>query len=136
MKLKFLFTLSLFLLSLTAFSQPGRVTIRICPLALTDEISFPTIQGGVELGLSKKLAWYNHAWNAVRIGSQWKLVDVTWGSGYAEMKNDTLIYTPSLNVRYLMVDPRDFLLEHFPEDKKWQLVNKEITCYLLANRIE
>jgi transglutaminase/protease-like cytokinesis protein 3 len=69
----------------------------------------------------------NHAWNAVRIGSQWKLVDVTWGGGYVEMKNDTLIYTPLLNVRYLLADPNDFLLEHFPEDKKWQLVSKKIT---------
>lgn len=69
----------------------------------------------------------DHAWNAVRIGSQWKLIDVTWGSGYVEMKNDTLTYTPSLNVRYLMSDPKDFLLEHFPEDKKWQLVSKKIT---------
>jgi hypothetical protein len=49
----------LFLASFNAFSQPGTVTLRFCPLALVDDISFPTIQGGVEYGLSKKLAWYN-----------------------------------------------------------------------------
>jgi len=48
-----------YLLSLTAFSQQGKVSLSFCPLTLTGEISFPTIQGGVELGLSKKLAWYN-----------------------------------------------------------------------------
>jgi hypothetical protein len=47
------------LLPLTVFSQPGTVTLRFSPLALVDNISFPTIQGGIEYGLTKKFASYN-----------------------------------------------------------------------------
>ena len=30
-------------------------------LSLFDEPSFPTIQGGIEFSLSKKISWYNEA---------------------------------------------------------------------------
>jgi hypothetical protein len=52
-------TLVLILATLSSYSQQGKVIIRFCPLALVDNISFPTIQGGVEYGLVKKLSWYN-----------------------------------------------------------------------------
>jgi hypothetical protein len=46
--MKRLLTLVLVLASFNASSQQGKVTLRFCPLALADEISFPTIQGGVQ----------------------------------------------------------------------------------------
>ena len=55
--------ISLFFLLLpyTTFSQSGKVIVKFCPLGLTDEVSFPTIQGGLEFGLTKRIAWYNEA---------------------------------------------------------------------------
>jgi hypothetical protein len=53
--------ISLFFLLLpyTIFSQSGKVIAKFCPLGLADEVSFPTIQGGLEIGLTKRIAWYN-----------------------------------------------------------------------------
>jgi transglutaminase/protease-like cytokinesis protein 3 len=69
----------------------------------------------------------NHSWNAVKISNKWQLIDVTWGSGYVELINDTLVYKKLLCVRYLFDNPDDFILEHFPEDSKWQLLKKKIS---------
>jgi Protein of unknown function (DUF3575) len=42
-------------------AQRDSVNVKICPLALIDDISFPTIQAGVEWRFSKNLSWYNEA---------------------------------------------------------------------------
>ena len=46
-------------LSICVHAQTDRVSIKFAPLALIDEVSMPTIQGGVEFKLSKHFSWYN-----------------------------------------------------------------------------
>jgi hypothetical protein len=46
-------------LSMNLCAQKNSVIVKFCPLALFDVNSFPTIQGGVEFKLSKKISWYN-----------------------------------------------------------------------------
>ena len=41
------------------YIPPGTVTVKFCPLALADDISFPTIQMGIEYRVSKQISWYN-----------------------------------------------------------------------------
>jgi len=41
------------------YSQSEKVSIKFSPLPLIDDIGFPTIQGGIEIKLSKQLSWYN-----------------------------------------------------------------------------
>lgn len=67
----------------------------------------------------------DHAWNAFRINDQWHLVDVTWAAGYTdeEVKRFTFEFRPG----YFMVPPRYFLLDHFPQEEKWQLVEKPLS---------
>lgn len=60
----------------------------------------------------------NHAWNAVKLDGQWKLIDVTWNSGYI----DGLYFRPHYSLGYYMIDPEKFLYTHFPDDPQWQLV--------------
>jgi len=60
----------------------------------------------------------NHAWNAVKLNEQWKLIDVTWCLNKA---------TGEIDARYLFGDPQFFLIDHFPEDSKWQLTSTPIT---------
>lgn len=64
----------------------------------------------------------DHAWNAVKIGNEWKLLDATWGAGTVTGQK------PEFNFRfndgYFFTDPDIFFLNHFPEDKKWLLTNK------------
>ena len=45
--------------SLSLKSQNKNFVFKFCPLALIDDFSFPTIQGGLEIRLSKRITWYN-----------------------------------------------------------------------------
>ena len=64
-----------------------------------------------------------HAWNAVKINGIWKLLDVTWGSG--SLFGET--YEKQLDLNYLYCKPEDFILEHFPDDEKWQLLTQPVS---------
>lgn len=59
----------------------------------------------------------NHAWNAVRIDGQWRLVDATWGAG--AVRNGK--YVKALSEIYFLADPDRLAFSHFPEDARWQM---------------
>lgn len=79
----------------------------------------------------------DHAWSAVEIDGRWRLLDLTWASGYAEDRKMTLrkwlwIYlripypqkqrfVKAYNGHYIFTDPADFSLDHLPEHPWWQL---------------
>lgn len=62
--------------------------------------------------------WATHAWNAVKIDGQWQLLDATWGSGHVEEDKFYRNFQPG----YFFTTPRLFILDHFPDDSKWQLL--------------
>lgn len=64
----------------------------------------------------------NHAWNAVKIDNEWKLIDATWGAGYLDVTTGKFIkeYTSM----YFCADPELFFLKHYPEDLEWMLIKK------------
>jgi transglutaminase/protease-like cytokinesis protein 3 len=45
---------------------------------------------GYSYKIGSKFRDTNHAWNAVKINGEWKLVDVTWGEGYGKSVNGKL----------------------------------------------
>jgi hypothetical protein len=59
----------------------------------------------------------NHAWNAVKIDGEWRLVDCTWGAGTVE--DDS--YVKRFNPFYFLTPPLAFSWLHFPVDPRWQL---------------
>lgn len=61
-----------------------------------------------------------HAWNAVKIGGQWRLIDVTWGAGYIDDDTDKFVrrYSPG----FFATVPELFILNHLPDEEKWQLL--------------
>ncbi len=67
----------------------------------------------------------NHAWNAVKIGNRWQLVDVTWDAGYC----DWGYFVKHYSTEWLYRTPREFLYSHLPEKDEYQyytpLVSKE-----------
>ena len=65
----------------------------------------------------------DHAWNAVKIGSSYYLVDSTWGSGAC----DGDIYTANFNDFFFCTNPEAFIRTHLPEEKQWQLISQTIT---------
>ena len=50
-------------------SRGPRVLFKVAPLTLLDDISFPTIQGGIEVALGRRIGWYNEFGFRYRKGS-------------------------------------------------------------------
>ena len=63
----------------------------------------------------------NHTWNAVRIDSTWHLLDVTWASGFLTFSND---FVHKLDESYFLTPPKQFILDHYPEDLTWTLLER------------
>ncbi len=64
----------------------------------------------------------NHTWNAVYIDSAWRLLDVTWASGYTSYSGDQ--FFKRYDEKYFLAMPEDFLTDHFPDDLRWTLMEK------------
>jgi hypothetical protein len=62
----------------------------------------------------------NHTWNAVKIDSSWYLLDVTWASGYINFSSE---FVPHIDETYFLTPPQQFILDHYPEDLKWTLLD-------------
>jgi hypothetical protein len=57
--MKAAFPFLFFPFSMSAFSQKHKPEIKLCPLGLVDEFSYPTVQAGIDFYLTKELSWYN-----------------------------------------------------------------------------
>ena len=66
----------------------------------------------------------NHAWNAVMIDGKWRLMDLTWGSGYLDEK---MKFVRSFQEHYFLTSPEEFLFDHLPADPTWQFVDHAIS---------
>lgn len=66
----------------------------------------------------------NHSWNAVKINEQWKLIDVTFSSGYENPNTGQWVNT--INDFYFFTDPEILSYSHFPQEKDFQLVEKPL----------
>jgi len=67
----------------------------------------------------------NHAWNWVEIKGKTYLLDATWASGYVDDAKGK--YTKEFNDGFFLTPPSMFVLNHYPSDSKWQLVNDNIS---------
>ena len=65
-----------------------------------------------------------HAWNAVRIDGQWRLLDATWGAGYID---DNQQFVRSVNDYYFLTPPEQFIQSHYPKDIPWQLLDRKVS---------
>lgn len=72
----------------------------------------------------------NHTWNAVRINGQWKMIDVTWSSGYTDRKVKK--FTPQFSDTYFFPDPHKFLLNHYPKLDDWKPAGAKLSKQIFA----
>lgn len=67
----------------------------------------------------------NHAWNAVRINGNCRLVDATWAAGgVAESDEDNIVFYKNFKEVYYFTSPDKLILNHLPAKKQFQLANK------------
>jgi len=73
-----------------------------------------------------KIDWTdsNHAWNAVEIGGNYYLIDSTWGAGSLSSSGK---FEWKFTDYYFLTKPENFILDHYPEDDKWQLLDSIVS---------
>lgn len=74
--------------------------------------------------IDKKLKKTDHAWNAVKLYGRWYLVDVTWATSKYNIV--TKKFEKNFDEHYFITDPKKFILDHYPQDKKWQMLEKPV----------
>lgn len=66
----------------------------------------------------------NHAWNAVKINNQWKLIDVSFSSGYENSSTEK--WEKHFNDFYFFTNPEKLIATHLPAQKSFQLIKDPI----------
>ncbi len=77
----------------------------------------------------------NHAWNAVKIENEWKLIDPTWGSGSSSDDNCSK-FIKEFKEQYFYCKPEELIKTHFPDSSRWQLLNPAYTAVQFADSIK
>jgi transglutaminase/protease-like cytokinesis protein 3 len=72
--------------------------------------------------IGKPLGKTDHEWNAIKIGDDWFLCDVTWGAGSTSESDGT--FTFGFKDFYFCTPPEIFSYNHFPKDTRWLLDGK------------
>ncbi|HKR06547.1 MAG TPA: transglutaminase domain-containing protein [Bacteroidia bacterium] len=65
-----------------------------------------------------------HAWNAVKTGGEWKLLDATWSSGGINMNKNK--FEKRFDDTFFLVPPGEFIKTHYPFDPMWQLLSQPV----------
>jgi hypothetical protein len=72
--------------------------------------------------INKKLGKTDHAWNMVKLYGKNYLVDVTWATSKYNVVNRKFI--KEFDEHYYLTPPDKFIIDHYPKDKKYQLLDK------------
>lgn len=60
-----------------------------------------------------------HAWNAVFLNNKWFFLDATWAA--------ILNKTDDAGSNFFLIEPKDFIYTHLPEDPTWTLLSQPVT---------
>ncbi|MDF2697818.1 MAG: hypothetical protein K0S65_6201 [Labilithrix sp.] len=64
-----------------------------------------------------------HAWNVARINGTFYVIDPTWDAGHPKGN----AFEKAYKTEYLFTPPDQFVLSHFPDDVKWQLLERPVS---------
>ena len=67
----------------------------------------------------------NHSWNAVQLDGLWYVCDATWSAGVFDVNQGKFVHR--FNEGYFLTKPELFVLNHYPLDKKWTLLENPPT---------
>ncbi len=68
----------------------------------------------------------DHAWNAVQIGAEWHLIDVTWAAGSIKKTLFGARFVTEFNNDFFFLPPKEFVITHLPEVPMWQMLNNPV----------
>jgi len=69
----------------------------------------------------------NHSWNMVYLDGDYRLLDLTWSSGYITYVDDNWRYVIHPDIAQLFTKPEFFVEKHLPGDPKWQLLHYPVS---------
>ena len=97
---------------------------RMCSLAGMECRTVPgyTRDYGLDVFSDEDPTKVNHAWNAVKLAGEWRLVDPTWDAGRLREGRFERAYSTD----YLFSGPGIFSHTHFPRDPQWQLRSRPL----------
>ncbi|MCD6068149.1 MAG: hypothetical protein K0S33_2975 [Bacteroidetes bacterium] len=75
--------------------------------------------------INRKLKKTDHAWNIVTLYGKKYLVDVTWAT--SKFNVVTRKFQKEFDEHYFLTPPEKFILDHLPEEKKDQLLEKPVS---------
>ncbi len=83
-------------------------------------VSIGGIAKGAGYKLGQKIDESNHAWNAVKLDGRWYFIESTWGAGGVSGTR----FIKKFKESYFLPAPEVFVYSHFPDNPKWQLLEK------------
>ena len=86
--------------------------------------------GGYVRNGQKQISDVAHAWNAVQIGTNYYLMDVTWAAGYTKGN----VYLNEFRDEFFLIEPLLFLKTHLPFDPVWQFSDNPISIFDFSNQ--
>lgn len=105
----------------------------LCRLAGLEAVTVIGYAKGITYSPGSSFSDTNHAWNAVKINGEWKLVDVTWSAGYGKAVHGKLVTVSEFTDYWFNPRPDEVIFSHLPEDESWQLIEPHITKYQFEN---
>lgn len=93
----------------------------VCDLLKIESVIISGYAKGSLFDIGKNNLIKNHAWNAVKINNEWKLLDISWAVGYLVTEQETA------NDYYYFKSPNEFVNQHLPANPKWQLTPNKVS---------
>ncbi|KAM6912821.1 kyphoscoliosis peptidase [Xenentodon cancila] len=88
---------------------------------------------GYRQGQSLKHVKSDHMWNAVLLEGQWFPLDACWGAGRVDMEHESFV--KRFDDFYFLTEPEEFIDSHFPDEERWQLLDKPIPLEEFERRV-
>lgn len=84
--------------------------------------------GKKDINISRYNLRSNHAWNAVKINNNWRLIDATWAAGTVDdTDEEKLKYYKDYKEIYYFTPPERMIFNHFPDQFKHQYLKKAVS---------